>query len=108
MRRFRRLLEANPDRAIYVPEICAAIGVPERTLRLCCQEHLGLSPKHYLTLRRMHLVHRALREAFGDDTTVTEVATRFGFWHFGRFAVTYRLIFGEPPSITLGHPPDLT
>lgn len=101
MRRFRRLLEENADRALYIPEVCAAIGVPERTLRLCCQEHLGTSPKQFLVLRRMHLAQRALLSATAAESSVTEVATRFGFWHFGRFAGTYRSIFGESPIATL-------
>lgn len=103
MRRFRRLLQDHPDRAIYVPEICAAIGVPERTLRHCCQEQLGMSPKQYLSRRRLRLVHRALRAASLGETTVTEVATRFGFWHLGRFAGSYRSLFGESPSATLNN-----
>lgn len=102
MRRFRRVLEEDPERAFYVPEICVAIGVPERTLRFCCHEQLNMSPKQYLLLRRMHRVHRVLRQSILGQTTVTGVATRFGFWHFGRFASTYRLIFGELPSVTLG------
>jgi AraC-like DNA-binding protein len=106
MRRFRRVLEADPDRALYMPEICAAIGVPERTLRLCCQERLGMGPKQYLVLRRMRLVRQNLNASIPAQTTVTEVATRFGFWHFGRFAGAYRRLFGEPPSVTLNRPPD--
>lgn len=104
MRRFHRLMEAMPNRALYLPEICAAIGVPERTLRLCCQEQIGMSPKHYLLLRRLHLAHRALHASGPSQTTVTEVATRFGFWHFGRFSGTYRMVFGEAPSTTLNSP----
>ena len=105
MRRFRRVLDENPDRALYLPELCAAINVPDRTLRLCCQEHLGMGPKQYLMLRRIHLARRALRAADPRVTTVTEIATRYGFWHFGRFAGVYRSLFGEAPSATLGHPP---
>ena len=105
MRRFYRELDGNPNRAVYVPEICAAIRVPERTLRLCCQEQLGMGPKHYLTLRRMHLVHRCLLATAPNDATVTQVATHFGFWHLGRFATEYRLLFGEPPSVTLRRSP---
>ena len=100
MRRFRRVLEEQPYRPIYVPEICATIGVPERTLRLCCQEQLEMSPKQYLTRRRMHLVRRALLSAEAG-ATVTEIATRFGFWHLGRFSAGYQTIFGELPSTTL-------
>ena len=37
----------------------------------------------------------------GDGTSVTDVATRFGFSHFGRFSQQYRHRFGETPSSTL-------
>jgi AraC-like DNA-binding protein len=105
MRRFRRVLEENPSQSLYLLEICKAIGVSDRTLRLCCQEHLGMGPKRYLLLRRMGLARRALREASPLEATVTEIATRWGFWHFGRFAGAYRSLFGEMPSATLHRPP---
>lgn len=101
MRRFHRVIEDNPDRPIYLSEICAAVGVPERTLRACCQEHLAMGPKQFLTFRRMDMARRVLQSSFPTETTVTEVAARFGFWQFGRFASSYRSIFGESPSATL-------
>jgi AraC-like DNA-binding protein len=104
MRKFHRVTEENPDKALYIPEVCAAIGASERTLRVCCEEHLGISPKRYLLLRRMHLVRRALRAAAASATTVTEIATRYGFWQFGRFAGEYKSLFGELPSMTLARP----
>ena len=104
MRRFRRAVEETPDQALYIPELCKAIGVSGRTLEVCCQEQLGISPKRYLLLRRMHLARRALRDGAPDATTVTEIATRYGFWHFGRFAGEYQSLFGEAPSATLHRP----
>jgi len=104
MRRFRRAMEEDPDHALYIPDLCGAIRVSERTLRSCCQEQLGISPKRYLLLRRMHLARRALREGSPTTTTVTEIAARYGFWQFGRFAGEYRSLFGELPSATLSHP----
>jgi transcriptional regulator GlxA family with amidase domain len=101
MRRFRRVLEETPEQPLYIPEICKAIRVPDRTLRQCCQEYLRLGPKRYLLLRRLHLARRALRQAQPDKTTVTDTATRFGFWQLGRFAVEYQSLFGESPSVTL-------
>ena len=101
MRRFQRVVEENPEQPLYIPEICKAIRVSSRTLQACCQEHLGMGPKHYLLLRRMHLARRALREAATDATSVTDVATRYGFWQLGRFAVEYQSLFGESPSATL-------
>jgi AraC-like DNA-binding protein len=104
MRRFRRAVEEDPDQLLYIPELCAAIGVSERTLRVCCQEQLGMSPKRYLMLRRMHLARRALRYSAPDMATVTEIATQYGFWQFGRFAGEYKSLFGEAPSATLHRP----
>jgi AraC-like DNA-binding protein len=104
MRRFRRMVEENPEQPLYVPEICKTIGVSERSLRSCCQEHLGMSPKRYLVLRRLHQVQRALRAAAPEAATVTEFAMRYGFWQLGRFAVEYRAQFGEAPSATLRRP----
>ena len=48
LRRFRRAVEGNPDQPLYIPELCGSIGVSDRTLRVCCQEQLGISPKRYL------------------------------------------------------------
>ena len=102
MHRFYRLIEQNPTKPMYVPEVCAAIRVPERTLRFACHEHVGIGPKQFLTLRRMTLARQALRNADATDTTVTEIAMHFGFWHISRFAVAYLANFGESPSVTLG------
>jgi AraC-like DNA-binding protein len=102
--RFEEMLERNPDRPLYLTEICAAIGVAERTLRASCEEHLGMGPIRYLTLRRMHLVRRALLSSDPSKATVTQILTDHGFWELGRFSVAYRTLFGESPSDTLRYP----
>jgi len=102
--RLEQFLEANPDRPIYLTEICGVIGTAERTLRAACEEHLGMGPIRYLTLRRMHLVRRALLRADPSKSTVTRIATDHGFWELGRLSVAYRRLFGESPSETLRHP----
>ena len=106
MRRFHRVVEENTGDPLYIPEICKAIGVSESTLRMCCQEHLGMSPKRFLLLRRMALTRRALRQAEPDATSVTITATHYGFWELGRFASVYQSLFGESPSATLHRPPN--
>src|SRR4029077_12654098 len=61
MRRFHRVVEKHLEEPLYVPELCKEVGASLRTLNACCHEHLGMGPKHYLLLRRMHMVRRALR-----------------------------------------------
>jgi AraC-like DNA-binding protein len=102
--RFEDFLAAHPNRPLYLTEICAGLGVAERTLRAACEEHLGMGPIRFLTLRRMHLAHRALLSADAGKTNVTRIVTDLGFWELGRFSVAYRAMFGEPPSETLRRP----
>ena len=106
MRRFEQVLEANSEEPLYMDDLCNATGVSYRTLHACCREHLGMSPKRYLLLRRMHLAYRALRRCEPEKTSVTEIATDYGFWELGRFSVVYRSLYGESPSRTLRRPPD--
>ena len=101
MNRFHLMLKSEPERAVYVLEIAAAVGTSLRSLSVICREHLGMGPKRYLMLRRMHLARRALQLATPHVSTVTDVATRYGFWQFGRFAGEYNSLFGESPSATL-------
>ena len=106
MRRLEEVLQASSEEPLYMTELCKAASASYRTLRDCCQEHLGMSPKRYLWLRRMHLARRALRSADAEATTVTEIATGCGFWELGRFAVAYRSLFGGSPSTALRRPPE--
>jgi AraC-like DNA-binding protein len=101
MRRLEEALAAKPKEPLYMTELCATTGASYWTLRACCLEYLGMSPKRYLWLRRMNLARRALQRADAERTTVTEIATDYGFWELGRFSVAYRALFGEMPSITL-------
>jgi AraC-like DNA-binding protein len=99
--RFEEMLAANGAKPLYLTEICSAVGVSERVLRLSCEEHLGTGPIRYLWLRRVHLARRALLRADPMKATVTQIATDHGFWELGRFSVSYRALFGEAPSATL-------
>lgn len=106
--RFEEFLAANLDRPLYLTEICGAIGVAERTLRASCEEHLGMGPIRFLTLRRMHLARRALLRADPLNATVTRIVADHGFWELGRFSVAYRMLFGESPSETLRRPEEMS
>jgi AraC-like DNA-binding protein len=101
MVRFEDALTTLSGPQLNMPALCSAIGVPERTLRVCCTEFLGMSPTRYLLLRRLNLVRSALQRADPEAASVAEIAQTYQFREPGRFAVTYRTIFGEMPSSTL-------
>lgn len=93
----RRLVEDAPDCPMSVVELALRLGVSRRTVQYACQGTLGIKPTSYLRALRLNGARRELRAA----TSVTEAATRWGFWHFGNFARDYREMFGELPSQTL-------
>lgn len=101
MSRFEDLLRNFPDRPPSVVEICAKLEVPDRVLRLCCNEYLGMGPHRYLHLRQLHFARRALRYSLPGVARISDVARRYGFGGPGRFAAVYREQFGEPPSATI-------
>ena len=83
-----------------VADLVAYCGVPERTLRKHFRTFMGASPLMHWRQLRLAGVRACLLEG-SDNTSITEVAIRFGFSHFGRFAQDYCNHFGELPSITL-------
>jgi len=99
--RFERLVQRGHGPLAPMPETCATLGISERLLRSLCTQRLGLSPTGYDRRRRMSLARRALRLGVEGTTNVSEVARHFGFRDLGRFAISYRTAFGEPPFATL-------
>jgi transcriptional regulator GlxA family with amidase domain len=105
MVRFEEVLAEHPNRQLHMPELCALIGVSERTLRSCCTEFLGISPTRYVLLQRLKAARIGLRDADTATASVAEIAGGCGFTELGRFAVAYRAAFGESPSTTLRRSP---
>jgi transcriptional regulator GlxA family with amidase domain len=101
--RVNAFLRDNIGDPVTVAELSRMLGVSERTLRAAFHDVLGLSPKQYVIGQRLHAAHDALAAADPHSTTVTDVATTFGFFELGRFAGRYRSAFGEVPSETLRH-----
>ena len=96
-------LRDHADEPVSLRRLCQASGVSDRALEIAFKQTFDLTPKAYITLSRLHGVRRALRTAGPADCNVTEVATRWGFLHLGRFAGYYLKLFGESPRDTLYH-----
>lgn len=85
-----------PQELVSVQSICVNLGVSRRTLQYCFQDTLGMAPATYLRALRLNGARRAIKVS----GSVTEAATMWGFWHFGRFSREYKAMFGELPSET--------
>ena len=96
----RQYLGEHHDEPIFSEDLCASLGIRDRTLRRVFMEMFGTSPGRYLRRRRLQLAHRALRSS-SSRRGVTEVCCLYGFFDAGRFAADYREMFGELPSATL-------
>ena len=94
------------DRAEPLPiaRLSMLLGVSERGLRNAFNAVRGMSPKQCVIHDRLHGVRRKLSDPRAMPSTVTDVATEYGFFELGRFAGRYKAAFGETPSATLrGH-----
>jgi AraC-like DNA-binding protein len=86
---------------VSIAQLCRVAGVSERSLRNAFYDVRGMSPKRCAVRARLAKVRRALSDATFVRGTVTTVATDYGFFELGRFASTYKAVFGESPSETL-------
>ena len=79
-------------------DLCGALGVSDRTLRLAFRERFGLGPMVYYRTLRLNAVRAMLRSH--PAASVATLAKQWGFHHLGNFAADYRRLFGELPSRT--------
>jgi len=92
-------MQGRLDEPITLADIVAASGIPGRTLMKHFRDHWGVSPMRYLRNARLARVREALMRARPSES-VTDIALTWGFNHLGRFAIEYRVQFGESPSDT--------
>jgi transcriptional regulator GlxA family with amidase domain len=93
--RLEQVMHERPEEMLSAADLCASVGVAQRTLNLACQEFLGQGAMQYAPARRLDHVRDTLLMSDPGETFVTGVAMRFGFWELGRFAQAYRARFGE-------------
>ncbi|MGN8121039.1 helix-turn-helix domain-containing protein [Pseudomonas sp. 22082] len=91
----------SPEETLNLLELSRVAGVSLRQLQQTFKAYTGMSPSHWLRLRRLNSARRELLNRSPAETTVAEVAMNWSFWHLGRFSSSYRALFKELPSETL-------
>lgn len=94
-------MSAYPEQPSLL-SLCQASGVGKNALYSAFQSLFDESPVSYFRKRRFSSARRALARSPGERGAVKRIALDSGFTEFGRFAVEYRLLFGELPSDTAG------
>jgi len=93
-------MHANLSQPISLDDIAAACHVSVRSLQKGFRDFKMTTPMAYLQHLRLEAAHRELQQA-SPGLTVAAIALKWGFGHMGRFAVDYKLRFGQSPSQTL-------
>ena len=101
VRRAEEFLTENLESPVSLSDAAIVTGTSTRSLLRAFQKRRGTSPIAFRRRRRFEAARRDLFVADHGETSVTNVASRYCFDHLGRFAVEYRVLFGESPSETL-------
>jgi AraC-like DNA-binding protein len=95
-------MHVRAQEPISTTDVATQVGMSIRGLQQAFRRQLGEAPNTVLRGIRLDRVHEELRTASPSETTVAQVATRWGFAHLGRFSGAYASRFGEYPRDTLG------
>jgi AraC-like DNA-binding protein len=101
MRRAEEYIKEHMDRPFSSRALCEATHMSERSIEMLFKEVYGISPRSWSQLARLNAARQELLRADVRTVSVTAVATRWGFYHFGRFSAAYRRLFREVPSATI-------
>jgi AraC-like DNA-binding protein len=94
-------IRAAPQHAWTVAALAAGSFCSVRSLQAGFVHDLGTTPMRYLASVRMAGAHGDLARADPFLSSVSGIATDWGFSHLGRFSAAHRRSFGESPSQTL-------
>ncbi|MDD0975982.1 AraC family transcriptional regulator [Pseudomonas fontis] len=101
---FERLLdyiERNLHQDIHSEALARQASMSLRSLYGLFERHVGTTPKLYIRQKKLERIHASLADPASPVRNITELALDYGFTHLGRFADTYKQLFGELPSDTL-------
>lgn len=100
VKRAEAYIEHHAHLPITAADIAEHVDVSIRSLFAGFRKYRNTSPMRQLKERRLEKVHHDLLNP-GPDTSVTQVALRWGFSHLGQFSAAYQQRYGELPSATL-------
>lgn len=98
--RAREYIDLNLTEPIRLSDLCRIARTQARALEYGFNEVVGVSPIAYIRLTRLHRARQMLRSTVVQTRSISEIALDCGFWHLSQFAVDYKRLFAESPSVT--------
>ena len=102
----RSFLLNSLEETMTIQGITAQFKVSDKTLETSFKSLFGITPKRFKYLLRLNHAHEDLQLADAQTTNVSDIASKWGFSNFGRFAKDYQALFGPLPSKTLNLTPE--
>lgn len=93
-------IRENPHWDYSVEELSDLMQVSPRTLYDQFKKHTGTTPYRYYKNLKLGRARLDLIK-YGNELSITEIASFHGFSHLGRFSSEYRKVFGELPTSTV-------
>ncbi|WP_037148760.1 helix-turn-helix transcriptional regulator [Rhizobium freirei] len=92
-------MHVNIEKPLTMQSVADAAGVSIRSLETGFRSFRGTTPSAYLRKIRLQAAREDLLDPLNRQS-LREVCLKWGFFHFGRFASSYRMVYGEKPSET--------
>jgi AraC-like DNA-binding protein len=89
------------DTRINIQTLAERYDISTQTLQSNFKTLFGTTPKRFLQLLKLNLVHQELLSSTPKEQTIMRIASKWGFSHMGNFGRYYTELFGEKPSETL-------
>ena len=92
------------DGNVSISSLARQYKISEQTMQSSFKSLFGFTPNRFLRLLKLNHVHQELLTSNTGQTTVSRVASKWGFMHMGHFSHYYAELFGKSPSDTLRTP----
>jgi AraC-like DNA-binding protein len=97
----RSYLFNSLEETMTIKSITEQFNVSDKTLENSFKSLFGITPWRFIYLLKLNHAHHDLQLLNRQTTNVSDIATKWGFTNFGRFAKDYKSLFGVLPSETL-------
>ena len=99
--KIKKDLFKHMDHTMSIETLAEKYTISVKSLQNAFKSLFGFTPKKFLQLLKLNLVHHDLQNADPKTCSVLRIASKWGFTHMGRFSQDYTKLFGENPSDTL-------